>query len=128
MGNMVIVDSNIWIAFFHREDQTHKKAKRVIDQHVFSKIVITEYILLEVVTVLKQRSGWEMAERFLKVIDKYQLPIIESSFFFIDTVHLFRSAQENHLSFVDMSLVALSDGYEIETFDKRLKKEIFKRL
>ena len=47
---MIILDSNIWIAYLNKNDNQHNKAVSFFDK-IKENILITEYIILEVATV-----------------------------------------------------------------------------
>ena len=50
---MIIVDSNIWIAWLHAGDSQHARAQKIMDRFVsLGGAAITEYVILEVSTVL----------------------------------------------------------------------------
>lgn len=126
---MVILDSNVWIAFLNKNDSNHKKADEIFNKLVNKreKIIITEYILLEVVTVLSQKVGKKLADQFIEIAgNTKRIEIISSSADFLNDVLTFYLKQKNrNLSFVDYSLLYLSRQYEILTFDKELKRKIF---
>jgi len=122
---MLIFDTNIWIAYLIESDSTHKKAVRLFKQTKSKDILITEYLLLEIVTVLKQVEGFEMAQKFIQQITDENISFIESRHFCAQTLLLFQSLKENKLSFVDVSLLYLSKEYEVKTFDKELGKALF---
>jgi predicted nucleic acid-binding protein len=119
---MVILDSNIWIARFDADDQTHEKAEKIFAEFDLRDIVVTEYIVLEVTTILKQKKEHVLAERFLDFLEDFDMVVLESEEFYTKTKRKFRMLQKNHLSFVDVSLLALSEEYEVVTLDKHLKK------
>jgi len=123
---MLIFDSNIWIAYLIESDSTHKKAVKLFQQTKSKDILITEYLLLEIVTVLKQVEGFEMAQKFIQQITNENISFIESRHFYAQTLLLFQSLRENKLSFVDVSLLYLSKKYEVKTFDKELGKALKK--
>ena len=62
---MVVLDSNIWIAFFHVSDSQHEKAKKVF-AGIASKILLPDYIIFEVVSILAIRASKEIADLFLE--------------------------------------------------------------
>ena len=119
---MIIFDSNIWIAYLNKSDSTHEQAIDKFAKTNVDDIVMTEYLLLEIVTVLKQIQGYEFSQNFIQHIEN--IPFLESKNFYAQTLALFQSLKENKLSFVDVSLLYLSQNYEIETFDKELQKMI----
>lgn len=122
---MTILDSNVWIAFFNKSDNQHKKAEKVF-QETSDSMFITEYVILEVVSVLTVRANKNIANEFIKlIIDNEDVKILLSSEKpFKKTVRTFLDYPKNNLSFTDISLLSLSGKYNIITFDKDLKKVI----
>lgn len=122
---MIILDSNIWIAFLNESDNQHKKAEKVF-QGIGDSIIITEYIILEVASVLTMRANKNIADKFTElIIDNKNIKILLSNkIFFNKTVKNFLNYPKNNLSFTDISLLSLSGKYNIITFDKNLEKAI----
>lgn len=121
---MIIPDSNIWIGYFYNEDPHHIASQKLLSEYALENIVVTEYIILEVTTVLKQKKGHGLACAFLDFIDEFEIEVLESDIFYTKTIRLFISLKEKHLSFVDTSLLYLSKKYMVVTFDKHLSKLI----
>ncbi len=117
-----IFDSNIWVSYFVEEDSNHKKALKLVGG--MDKIYITEYIILEVSSVLTLKLGSGLSKKITKdFLDGDPAILVEYDDIFSETTGLFFSIKEkNKLSFVDISLLALSKKYEIITFDKEIKK------
>lgn len=125
--NMIIFDSNIWIAFFNISDTQHKKAKRVLE-NINAKIVITEYIILEVSSVLLFKADKDVANKFIEIVlNNKDIEILFSDeVFFRGALECFQNEETGKLSFIDASLLHLSKFYSVFTFDKELEKEIRK--
>ena len=62
--NGVIFDANIWVSFLNKEDNKHKEAV-VIFENCNSQIILPEYIILEICTVLKLKCNKDLADDFL---------------------------------------------------------------
>lgn len=122
---MTILDSNIWIAFFYDPDTLHAKARELL-RIIQQPIILPEYVCGEVCTVLSQRGGKQLADRFVDSVkdneDVLILPFENKDFW--DALELFRQQPKKTLSFVDISLLYLSSFYTIETFDIPLRKVI----
>ena len=121
---MIIFDSNIWIAYLNKSDSTHQQALKLFQETNIKDILITEYLLLEIVTVLKQIQGYKFAHKFIQQVTDENISFIESKNFYAKTLLLFQSLGEDKLSFVDVSLLYLSEKHKVKTFDKRLKRMI----
>lgn len=124
---MIIFDSNVWIAFFNKEDSQNKKALEIVIREK-DNIAITEYIILEVASVVAIKAGKNLADKFLEfILNNNNIKVLLSSNdFFYNTVENFIKTESKKLSFVDISLLYLSNTYKIITFDKDLAKLIKK--
>jgi predicted nucleic acid-binding protein len=119
----IILDSSIWISYLDKDDSQHKKAVELMRKIGNSNLIVTEYILLEIVTVIKQKGNFETAWHFIKQVQEAgSLGFIPSEQYLENTISLFGESEKNKLSFVDLSLVALSSKYEVLTFDNNLQK------
>lgn len=123
---MKIFDSNIWVAFLNINDSQHKKANKIFTSLDNGKIIITEYIIGEVATILLFKAGKEIADKFIElVLDNKNIEVLLSDgYIFKDTISRFQQGFKKKLSFIDVSLVCLSDSYEVMTFDDDLKREL----
>ena len=65
---MIFVDTSAWFAAFVSSDIDHKKAKSCLDQYD-EKLITTDYIFDELLTLMKQRGEYakalEIGELFL---------------------------------------------------------------
>ena len=123
---MTILDSNIWIAFFVEYDSNHQKSKSIIKKLNGNNIFITEYIILEVSTVILNKVNREKASDFLEyILNHNQVDLLQDDKIFIQTAQKFKE-QLGNLSFVDTSLLCLSKKYQIISFDKKLNNQIKK--
>lgn len=124
---MIVLDSNVWIAFFNPDDSNHQKARKVFST-VQENIGIPEYVLLEVATILAQKIGKDIANQFMQMaMANEDAEILFSSKEFLESVADFYVSQKNEkLSFVDYSLLYISSQTKIITFDRILEKEIQK--
>ncbi|MDD2516365.1 MAG: PIN domain-containing protein [Candidatus Gracilibacteria bacterium] len=127
---MKILDSNVWIALFNKEDSLNKKASDIMKELIKNneKIFITEYLILEISTILLLKNGKKLADNFINfVYDNSDIDIIYSDrYFFENTIQFFTKNNYEKLSFVDQSLLLLSKSYQIITFDKELNRFIKK--
>jgi predicted nucleic acid-binding protein len=124
----IIFDSNIWIGYFDTTNTTHKQAVDAVKKEAEQNITITEYVLLEVSTVLKQRIGPVRTNQIIStLIQTENITLLPSTDYFTSTLQTFLASDEPHLSFVDWSLVVLSDDFEVMTFDKKLADQLKKQ-
>lgn len=124
---MIIFDSNVWVAFFNKEDSQNKKALEIVIKEK-DNIAITEYIILEVSSILALKAEKNIADKFLEfILNNNNIKVLLSSNdFFYNTVENFIKTESKKLSFVDISLLYLSNTCQIITFDKDLAKIIKK--
>lgn len=130
----IFVDSNYWVAFFNPNDAQYEKAVRTAGN--FDKgtefFVISNFVFLEVVTVLSQKKGRTAAKEAGEYILKN--PSIEiihiNEELQEQSWRIFQEIQSKNMSFVDCSILAVmqEEGIkELLTFDttdfKKLAKE-----
>jgi predicted nucleic acid-binding protein len=120
---MIILDSSIIIAAFRRNEIHHQDAINIMKQN--EDIMILDYVITEVATVLKMREGETIANKCLDFLVNNQN--IEICFLnndeFSKTVNYFLN-HKNKLSFIDTALFVFSKSKKIAlaTFDKELGK------
>lgn len=124
-----IIDSCVWISYFLEDDSNHNRAVNIIenlDSNI--KIFITDYIIIEVITILLQKSWKDNSENFIDIIEHIeQVEIIHGSqVLFKKFLRFFSENNYYKLSFIDQSLLYLSQDFEVITFDKELLKAIQK--
>ena len=124
---MMIIDSSVWIALYNKADNQHAKAMSI--SATFANVALPEYVFLETCTLLLAKAGRDVAELFLAyALDSADVTVLHSSpEFFQATTSLFRHLTNKNLSFVDVSLLVLSESYEVITFDKALARAIAAR-
>ena len=124
MEDKVIYDSNVWIASMIAQDSLHQKAINLISENTLT-VLISQDVIAEIITVLKRLKKLGQAKTFVDMIyANKEIEILTSSVYYQDTIDYFLNSNDTKLSFVDMSLVVLSQKYKIETFDKALKAAI----
>lgn len=124
----VLFDSNVWIAYFHTTDAQHAKAVAAVGQYSGQTIVLTEYVLLEIATLLKQKIGPTKTNTIITTLLKTEgIALLPSDNYFSTTLTTFLASKDKYLSFVDVSILVLSDDFTVVTFDKKLKNAISKR-
>lgn len=117
----VVFDSNIWIALFIASDTQHQKASRLVQQYKDVAVMVPEYVLLETLTIIKLQTTHEAATACLdRFLHTEGITVLPAATVYTETIALFQTMNEPHLSFVDLSLLALSRTYEVQTFDKKL--------
>lgn len=118
-----IFDSNIWIARLDHSDSQNKKATEVFDK-LNSKLLLTTFLISEICTILQFKAGKERSDFFLNFIKENKDIQILEDFDFSELLDFYLQNNFKKLSFVDRSLLLLSKGFEIVTFDKDLEKAL----
>jgi len=115
---MIVVDSNVWIAFLHKNDNQHEKAQTLLTK-CEKPIIMPEYVLIEVATVLTQKAGKKIADEFLAMsMESKDIEILfVQDQFFLAVADFFRKCPGKKLSFIDMALLYISQWYHVATFD-----------
>ena len=120
---MTFVDSSVWIAYFYKEDSQHAQAERVF-RTLTRPLLLHEYVIGEVCTVLNQRVSKLQADAFIEyVMGNRDIRIIPSNAeFFLETLSFFRKQRRRSLSFIDVALLYLSKQSSVVTFDRTLAR------
>lgn len=124
----VIVDTNVLVALYNTKDSQHKKALKVFDtlSDLKARLVVSNYILLEIYTILSQRAGKKQALEFGGLVRKKKPFIVKRIAKAADegTWRIFEKVRNKNISFVDCSIMflALEGNYEIVTFDEKIVK------
>ena len=120
---MILLDSSVIIALFRSQERFHPEAKSIIKNE--ESFLLLDFVLSEVLTVIKMREGFEIAsqcQKFLLNFDKIQF-LYTAPEDFEDAQHFF-STHKNKLSFVDTLLIVLArkKNLILATFDQDLGK------
>ena len=119
----IILDSSVWVAFLHATDSQHEQALQVLDQ-IRAAIIVPEYVLGEVATILKRRKKADVAKRFVRrVLTEETQSFLPADTLVEETATLF-CARTDSLSFTDTALLVLAKKYRVITFDRDLEKAI----
>lgn len=133
-SDRVFVDSNYFIALFNPSDMLHTRAcdfARKIDSYN-TFLVISNFVFLEIVTVLSQRRGRRVSIEVGEHLLTNSLIVIThvDELLQRESWHIFQNSTEKNMSFVDASIVAIMKAEDITkllTFDihdfKKLQKQ-----
>lgn len=123
----VLVDANIWIAYFDKQDALSKKAKDYIQylEDNQQQTLVTDFVLQEVTTILLYKNKTQQVQQFINYIQTQphiDLVRIDAEFWDKTMVYVQSKHYKPKLSFTDWSLLFLSDVFEFNllTFDKQL--------
>ena len=126
IGN-IFVDSNVFIALFNKDDSLHERAVKL--WHSLRKrnhrVCVSNFIVSEVITVLSQRVGKEIAIEF--AVTMYENERRETSIIYSServerkALEYIKSIPSKNFSFVDATIFAILELYEMKnlaSFDK----------
>jgi predicted nucleic acid-binding protein len=122
---MIVVDSSVWVALFNAKDKHHERANKELSEVIKSneKIIVSDFVVLEVTTVLLERVGRAASARFLDFVfkDRHASLAFTGNEIFYLVVKAFPKIRRK-LSFVDISLILLAKGIRarLMTYDKEL--------
>ena len=130
MVRPIFIDSNVWVARFHKGDTNHKKAKELIENLPKDTPLLTSNLVIyEVLTVLSMRAGKEQASKFGKWFFSLASSKIISELFIDEALEyqawsLFRNIKQKDVSFADCASVVIAKEYDLRnilTFDRHFK-------
>ena len=122
-GSSIILDSSVWIAYLHEEDSQHKKALGLVGA-LPDTIIVPAEVLSEVAMALKNKRQENLAKGFVHTVISGDVSLLVSD------ENVVRQAAEtfltrtDRLSFIDTTLLVLSEKYRVITFDRNLQKAI----
>ena len=126
---VIVLDSSFLIAFHNRRDVHHEPASRVMPDLIgggFGRLLLLEYVFLEVVTVLLARCGHTMAlDTADTLLNAQEVDFLPCSELFQSALDVFRTTTAAPLSFTDAAIVAAARRHETEfvaTFDQGFRR------
>ncbi len=122
---MIILDTNVWIAYLNESDSLHRKAA-ILFSNISEQIIIPEYVLVEASNILAVRQSHAGAVNFLQLaLENKEANILPSNPDFLSEITKFFCSHDwRGLSFVGSTLLYLSQTYTVLTFDKQLARAI----
>ncbi len=124
-SSAVLLDSSFVVAFHNNRDVHHAAAAGVMDEIQsgrFGRVLLLEYVVLEVLTVLGARRGHETASRVaLTLLGAREVEFVPCSDHFAASLETFLGQRSGSLSFVDAAIVAVArmhSGSRVATFDR----------
>ena len=122
---MIVLDSSFLIAFHNRRDAHHAAAAAAmvaVRRGDFGRLLLIEYVFVEVVTVLLARRGHRAAVDVVDILlDAEEVDFVPCSDIFDSALREFRARGNARLSFADAAIVAAAFRHEAEfvaTFDE----------
>lgn len=120
---MIVLDSNVWIAFLNADDRQHARAEQVMKSVIDEMVGIPEYVIVEVCNVVAAKVGQPSVRAFLKAISEHErFAVLFAGVELYSAVSsLFIEREWSGLSFVDVALVFLTQEHKLITFDRELE-------
>jgi predicted nucleic acid-binding protein len=123
---MIFLDSSVIIAYKIKNDVNHAKAVKIIKRiSECDRVIVSEYVFAEVVTVLSLKENLKTAVNVGKGLrNAKEVEILEVGNLFEEAWKIFRE-KGKCLSFVDCSSIAIMKNMgitRIATFDKDFKQ------
>lgn len=128
-SSAIVVDSSFLIAYHNTRDVHHAAAARAMVNLVagqWGRVLLLEYVFLEVVTVLLARRGHATAvEVGAKLLDAEEIDFVPCSELFLEAFSEFTDQPRGTLSFADAAIVTAArtraSGH-VATFDEDFMK------
>lgn len=118
----VILDSNVFIAFYSRDDSLHDEALALLSELEDYEILVPYCVIQEVATILTYHFGKSLADCFIRDLeDSDNIFLIQAD---LHSAMDFFLSQKKKLSFIDFTLLHLAQLHQASllTFDKQLHR------
>jgi predicted nucleic acid-binding protein len=126
---MIFLDSSVIIAYRNQDDARHADAMKLfseLQKGRYAGGLVTDYIVLETVTVVKRLMGHDAAvETGEAILGAGDITVMRSTQLFPHAWREFRARAGTGLSFVDASSLAamkIAGVGRIATFDREFRK------
>ena len=120
-SNRFIVDSSVFVSFYHQYDTNHARAAQVMLELENKLLVVHPYVIQEVITVLTHKAGNKVATQFISDIFEDAPDILISPLYMRESIEFFKILNKK-ISFTDVALINLSRTLHLPvvTFDKQI--------
>lgn len=108
----LVLDSSFLVAFHNERDVHHEAAtaimRRILDGE-WDTVLLLEYVVLEVLTVLRMRVDLDTAVSVGDLLlSSREVQFVPCSDIFLRTLESFRGERQSDLSFVDAAIVTVA--------------------
>ena len=123
----IFVDTNVFYALRDKNDSTHKKAVKILDEIQEKNISLftSSYVIGETLTLISLRLGKRQAIEFVEQVEVLAEEIFITRENHMSTINLFLKQKSKNISFIDCSSVVVMKENGIKyafTFDKHFEK------
>ena len=124
---MILLDTSYLVALFNRSDSQHARAKRLQAELAGESLIVLEYVVLELATVLAAKGGIDIAKEGVEsLLQSEQVEFLPCSQLFSMALYRMFNQKTYQLSFVDSALLTCLEAKHAEkivTFDEVLAKQ-----
>ena len=124
---MIVLDSSFLVAYHNTRDVHHRAAAGAMKRLVageWGRVVLLEYVFVEVATVLLARRGLDTASTVTRaLLASREVDFLPCSDIFLETLETFVRQAGNALSFTDAAIVTVArkePETRVATFDRDL--------
>jgi predicted nucleic acid-binding protein len=119
---MNAIDSSVLVALLNEADKHHSKALEMLKGTDVEKVLLLDYIYIEVMNVLKRKYSIDLCRKFMDFLKFWNIEIAMKEFEEIKMANAIFT-EKNNLSFEDCLLIAgaMRRNAELITFDEELK-------
>src|SRR3989344_2009959 len=120
-SNRFIVDSSVFVSFYHKYDVNHARALQVMAELEHKFLVVHPYVLQEVITVLTYKAGNKVATQFISDIFENAPYVLIPPLNMQENIEFFKILNKK-ISFTDATLINLSRTLRLPvvTFDRQI--------
>jgi predicted nucleic acid-binding protein len=127
-SNNLLIDANVWISYLDKDDSHYSRSGILIHSHIKHQsnlLLLTDYIIQEVITLFLYKRKPELVEEFIRLIHRETyIEILAVDSYFLASILDFIKQQQYlpKISLTDWSLLFLASEFDLKlvTFDKQL--------
>ena len=126
---MIVLDSSFLVAYHNSRDVHHRAANKTMERLLkeeWGRILLPEYVFLEVTTVLARRRDLQTAAIVGEtLLSAREIEFVPCSDVFLDAFEVFKTQSGTALTFADAAIVAIARrnaAKHIATFDSDFRR------
>lgn len=134
LDRRVLIDSSVWIAYFDKDDPHTERAKKILNEltESGSALLLTDYVIQEIITVLLYKNKPKLAECFMEYLeDEPSAEILSIDAPLVQKTMRFAKSKNwrPKLSLTDWSMFYLANTLNLPlyTFDRQLDHVVKKK-
>lgn len=123
---MLFIDASAYLSLLNPQDNNHQKAVDLANKYAQKKLVTSQSVLGEVLTVGSMRFDKKTTLKFVeKILQSQTLIVTETQSLITAALDIFKKVDSKNISWVDCYSQAIINHYQIKevfTFGKDFKK------